>query len=95
MAKKQSPIKASDVIISQETHNTPVVKAIPKLSQLVNTPIEIVEDNGFRVPHGYYHMYKVDKNGVEIPNTDVSISPAAYKRTFSKLENYRVKKNPQ
>jgi len=49
----------------------------------------------FQAKDGEYHMVKTDDNGIEIPNSDVSVPVKTYERTFSKSKNYIVKKSPK
>lgn len=65
----------------------PEGKAMPKLSAM---PMR-----GFMPKDGEYHLVRLDKEGKEIPGTDVSVPVNTYNRTFSKRTDYLVKKNPK
>lgn len=63
---------------------------------IVETAKELLAPSfsGFEAHPGEYHLVKVNGNGEEIPGTDVSVPVVTYNKTFSKLSNYKVKKNP-
>lgn len=65
---------------------------------IVNEPSkELLQPNflGFDAHPGEYHMVKLDGKGEEIPGSDVSIPEKLYIKTYSKLDYYKVKKNPK
>lgn len=85
MAKeKASPINPVDITTVQ---TNPVVRAIPKISSISVT-------NDVPVKPGWYLLARVDKNGNEIPKSEVQVSERTYKRTYQHRPEYIVKKNP-
>lgn len=85
----RSPIDNTKIVVAQS-----VSKKIAPVTETIINPDDYNVQTAFPVPPGHYHLVKVDLNGVEILGSDVAVSKRTYDRTFSKLPEYKVKKNP-